>query len=722
MDTGIRPHQTINLSVNTLHDNISTSSIEDTTIEQAGTGSRDPILGTSPSRPPSDEINTQTEPASTTELLSLKRLQKSKRSNSIASSLQVRDGYDTGLWHNFSYWATEMWFYDFCAWLISCYCFAGIVITLMVHRDQPIPEWPFNITINALVSALSTVMGSALLVPVSNAIGQSKWSWIQKDRRKLEDIAIYDDASRGPWGSLVFLQRKGFRGPVAFGALITIFTLPIAPLVQQTTAVVLEKRPVENAFATLHGLNWWAEGLRTEYGIPRIKDNMVMAINRGLFFDGNFSDPFSLNALRPRPQCQTGNCSFDVFESLAICSECRDIGQFIRVQMSSDGQECGTPNNKDCARITLPNGHNSGWMNSTSGVLLNTSTSRHPILLETGLSILNLTAIAPCWRSGDTDTDRNHPHQTCGGSDGWKTAQAQECSLRWCINKYKSEMTNGVLQEKVISSIDRGDYAPGFMYDFSPQNKSVSYQVILNSAPIEPESVPGYQNITTGLYSGRFSDTQRHMTQMPKEIILKCPTYGDFTRQILGGFKNGSRTRYFDMSPTFEAMALSMTSALRTPGQERAMVANYTVSPDGYRPSDDSWDFPTQWQPNDTAPTRLLAVLRVRWAWITLPATLELFMFLLLCYVASWKSQGSLPVWKSSTLPLLLFGSEMHDAHGEDIPRHIMDMEKLAKQVSIKSDIAKLRSKRRTKRGLEDGRASDETRGHESKEEFSIYS
>lgn len=211
MDTGIRPHQTINLSVNTLHDNISASSIEDTTIEQARTDSQDPILGTSSSRLPSDEINTQTEPGSMTELLSLKHLQKSKRSNSITSSLQVSDGYDTGLWHKFSYWATEMWFYDFCAWLISCYCFAGIVITLMVHRDQPIPEWPFNITINALVSALSTVMGSALLVPVSNAIGQSKWSWIQKDRRKLEDIAIYDDASRGPWGSLVFLQRKGFR-------------------------------------------------------------------------------------------------------------------------------------------------------------------------------------------------------------------------------------------------------------------------------------------------------------------------------------------------------------------------------------------------------------------------------------------------------------------------------------------------------------------------------
>ena len=196
----------------TLHDDVSVSSLDQSIAEQPETLSGDSIQPAASVSPDAGETNAEAETAQQTELLFLDNFKQLKRSNSIASSLQVKDGYGSGAWYRFSYWANEAWLYEFLAWLISCYCFGGIVITLLAHNGQPIPEWPLDITINAIVSALSTVMSSALLVPVSNAIGQAKWSWIVKERRReLEDIAVFDEASRGGWGSLVLLMKKGLR-------------------------------------------------------------------------------------------------------------------------------------------------------------------------------------------------------------------------------------------------------------------------------------------------------------------------------------------------------------------------------------------------------------------------------------------------------------------------------------------------------------------------------
>lgn len=198
--------------VETLHDNVSVSSIGQSIAEQSETVSGDSIRPTASSSPHACENKTEIESGQQTDLLFLDKFKQLKRSNSIVSSLKVKDGYGSGVWYLFSYWANEAWLYEFLAWLISCYCFGGIVITLLTHNGQPIPEWPFDITVNAIVSALSTVMSSALLVPVSNAIGQAKWSWIVKERhRKLEEIAVFDEASRVGWGSLVLLMKKGLR-------------------------------------------------------------------------------------------------------------------------------------------------------------------------------------------------------------------------------------------------------------------------------------------------------------------------------------------------------------------------------------------------------------------------------------------------------------------------------------------------------------------------------
>ncbi|KAK6855613.1 hypothetical protein PG995_007764 [Apiospora arundinis] len=534
-------------------------------------------------------------------------------------------------------------------------------------------------------------MGSSLLVPVSSTIGQSKWSWIGKRRRKLEDIAAYDEASRGPWGSLVLLLKKGPREPVSFGAVITILALSIPPFLQQTTAVVLEDRQADMANATLHGLNWWAEGLRTESGTRRVKDDMVMASNRGLFFDGNSSDPFLTGALRPRPQCPTGNCSFTAFESLAVCSECADISQFLTMHNSSSADECKSNTQKygnysadywsfgkvgeGCARWSLPNGYSSDWLDSGSHVLMSTSSSRSPLLLRPGLSILNLTAVSPCWYfQPDAPSSRFGKFQACLREHEEAKTQAQECNLHWVY------------------------------VQFLPPNSSIFYLVFPGMAGIDLGRNIIYPDMEVGSELEGFTGVDDGYTtrgQIGKTYVRRLYMVNP------GRYKRDYNARNFDMSPMFETMALSMTTALRTP-RTQLDRADYDVTKDGFEPNDDSWDLPTVWQSIETRPIRLVPVLRVRWAWVSLPAALEILTLLLLCYMVRCDSQRRLPIWKSSTLPLILLGSEMHDAVGDNIPRHIVDMEMLAKGVSVEPDIGMGRALQQPDQDtLEDGWASD---------------
>lgn len=68
------------------------------------------------------------------------------------------------------------------------------------------PQWPYGITLNALVSVLSTVMKATMAFILTESLAQLKWSWF-RDGNKLSDLALLDAASRGAMGALVVLFR-----------------------------------------------------------------------------------------------------------------------------------------------------------------------------------------------------------------------------------------------------------------------------------------------------------------------------------------------------------------------------------------------------------------------------------------------------------------------------------------------------------------------------------
>ncbi|KAF2875202.1 hypothetical protein BDV95DRAFT_459597, partial [Massariosphaeria phaeospora] len=52
----------------------------------------------------------------------------------------------------------------------------------------------------SLVVVFSTIVKTALLFLLAECLGQLKWMYFEKRPRTLNNLEIFDGASRGPWG------------------------------------------------------------------------------------------------------------------------------------------------------------------------------------------------------------------------------------------------------------------------------------------------------------------------------------------------------------------------------------------------------------------------------------------------------------------------------------------------------------------------------------------
>jgi hypothetical protein len=131
----------------------------------------------------------------------------------------------------------KRWLLEIISWVFSAMCMAAVIVVLFILKDDPLTDWSLvnkvGLTLNAYISILSKMAGAALILPVSEALGQLKWSWFQQNSRQMWDFEIFDNASRGPWGSLLLLIRTKGKTLAALGAMITLCMMALDPFFQQ---------------------------------------------------------------------------------------------------------------------------------------------------------------------------------------------------------------------------------------------------------------------------------------------------------------------------------------------------------------------------------------------------------------------------------------------------------------------------------------------------------
>src|ERR1700744_1282020 len=137
------------------------------------------------------------------------------------------------------------WPYESIAIVVSFLCTAAIVGILVEMNNQPLSRWPFILSLNATIAVFITAAKSTAILTVASCLSQSKWLHFKKSAPKVHELELFENASRGPWGSLLLLFRVGRRlGSIAgIGAMATILALGIDASAQQL--VGLDSRPVE---------------------------------------------------------------------------------------------------------------------------------------------------------------------------------------------------------------------------------------------------------------------------------------------------------------------------------------------------------------------------------------------------------------------------------------------------------------------------------------------
>jgi hypothetical protein len=87
---------------------------------------------------------------------------------------------------------------------------------------------------------------------VAEGISQLKWTYFQQRPQRLYDMQIFDDASRGPLGSMTMLWNMNIRALVAStGAILTILSLAADPFAQQILSYPSRMGKASNITATI---------------------------------------------------------------------------------------------------------------------------------------------------------------------------------------------------------------------------------------------------------------------------------------------------------------------------------------------------------------------------------------------------------------------------------------------------------------------------------------
>lgn len=105
--------------------------------------------------------------------------------------------------------ATKMrfaWVPEISGIVASASLLVALSVILATYDGQAVFDWK-GVTLNAVVSVISTASKASLLYSISQLISQWKWIIFARTRRPLMDFERVDSASRGPMGSLELMWK-----------------------------------------------------------------------------------------------------------------------------------------------------------------------------------------------------------------------------------------------------------------------------------------------------------------------------------------------------------------------------------------------------------------------------------------------------------------------------------------------------------------------------------
>ncbi|KAK7936633.1 uncharacterized protein PG986_015071 [Apiospora aurea] len=537
---------------------------------------------------------------------------------SLASPLASGDGKWAHIW---SSWKWE---------LLACVLVLAtpliMLATLYPHAGQPLPNWPFKITINALLSIYNVVFKTSVGFLAASAIGQLQWTCC---------LGSVYSANYSP--GRLYVQLRGLEQA----------TLP-------RTNFYVPEQPAYDV-----------DDLGNTTGLGDPLRNALVHHSSGV-----------------EANCPTGNCTFPrVFGTMGFCSSCKDSSHEIsfgtvciangnengknttyKIENPTNFEEC---TNKSAIVSKLPDRYYVANLSATE-----IDGTDESIVVQTLMGKTTFSEPQIDMHTGKKWADCDIPASQESGQWKCQGYGAATCSLYPCVRMYNATVENGQLKERLMAHSDEKQlaviqYGP-LPSDTLPSGQRDSLITTLDAECLSPEETDivrdqGHkigEKVRWIPYNGRILDESfvslldrgcaysigRRFTWSTRFFLKNHFTSRAVTAEAgnlrqLAFFKgdevplsvfDAGRVTFERIDTLFSNISNALTTYIRTHGNK-----TYSVDAAG-----DVWHAST--------------CLEVQWPWIAFHATLAVLTLLLVVLVLMASRQQ--PVWKASPLVWILRG------------------------------------------------------------------
>lgn len=144
------------------------------------------------------------------------------------------------------------WWWEIGGALLSIICVGLVLVVLFEANDCALAAWPLWIQPNSLIAVFTTVGKSGMMIPIASCISQLKWRHFELRANRLSHLQLLDEASRGPWGSLMLLSDIRIRAWTARAlAIVSLVSLGFDPSAQQILEFPTREIRLNNASASI---------------------------------------------------------------------------------------------------------------------------------------------------------------------------------------------------------------------------------------------------------------------------------------------------------------------------------------------------------------------------------------------------------------------------------------------------------------------------------------
>ena len=591
------------------------------------------------------------------------------------------------------------WWKEIIAALLVIAAAVASFVTLYPYQGQPLPDWPYSITIGALLSTYSVVLRLAAAYLIGEGLAQLKWRWFDAGSRPLHDFVLHDDATRGPFGAATLLCKM----PVPrtwqwLGCILLLVSLLVGPFTQQVLQYVPCSVPVDSQMrqASIPRSSLFiGQGIHQGAATNTLTAAEQVSINAGIYTPGQVGF-----------DCKSGNCTIPRYTSVGYCAQCQDISaqaQFLVVNSTDAGDIYPWVLN---VTTSVPDGSSMSWVyedgNTNRPMTFAAADTANyggsSLQITIGLPNKPLDASTGQAPTGCDDVPAN-PSWRCQGYG------IANCRLTPCTRSYSADITNGILQENILNESTE--------FGFSVLNGTGAFvESTMDAQCLKPEEVEflrkaGYtiDHSTKWIpYSNRDDDggPGTYLNNQP-DSVMDAFENSTLDRGCLYGvdylFDNGLNLYFASAFPgNLSGIRGTYTKAINTFTGSQLLQTIYNFGNFSFERTLDVFNNMSLSLTNHmrTNPGRTFfdtkspalgqafttkTCVHVEWAWLAMPAILALstLAFFIGVVLSSGKLTSDVRTWKHSSLPLVFHGPRPNETI-----QHVEDMNDAAREMRVR--------------------------------------